>query len=502
MPEYILEMTGIVKEFSGVRALNDANFSLKKGEVHALLGINGAGKSTLIKVISGVNPIDGGQIKINGRSITINGPQDAKKFGIATVYQAPQMIPSFTGYENVFLGNESEEGSKLRYINRKKLKEKAYRILDKFPIELDLNSPVVNLEPVERECIAILRALVQQDISILILDEPTSILSRKEVDILFSLIEALKAEGVAIIYITHRLNEVFKICDRYTIFRNGQHIATHSCEEKNITHNDIAEMMLNESLSQLYPQRCPEYGKETFVVKNLSSKGNFYDVSFSVHEKEIVGIFGLVGSGIDELSKALFGAIKTNAGSICLKGKILSLASCADAIKEGIFLVPGDRHKEGYIGEENISFNITLSRLSGVSRLGILKPKLDKTESITLIDMFELRPRDPNYIVASLSGGNQQKVVMAKGIYTNSDVYLFSEPTSGVDIGAKSLIYQRIRELSKDKSTVVISSDCEEVYGLSDRIIIFYKGRIVLNKRTEDMSLDDALVSGLTGRVA
>lgn len=502
MSENILEMTGIVKKFPGVLALNNADFFLKKGEVHALLGINGAGKSTLIKVISGVNKIDGGEIKFDGLSVELGDTQKSKELGIATVYQAPQMIPSFTGYENVFLGDESEEGSRFPFINRSKLKEKATKVLKKFPIDLDLDKPVSELEPVERECIAILRALVQEDIKVLILDEPTSILSKKEVDTLFSLIEALKSEGVAIVYITHRLDEVFQVCDRYTIFRNGQHISTHSCSEEGITHNDIAELMLNESLSQLYPSRGSEYGDVQFCVDKLTSKGFFEDVSFSVHQKEIVGVFGLVGSGIDELSKALFGAINVDSGTIELKGEKLRLNSCADAIKKGIFLVPGDRHKEGYIGDEKISFNITLSRLAGVSNWGFLKPKLDRDESLDLIDMFELRPRDPDYRVASLSGGNQQKVVMAKGVYTNSDVYMFAEPTVGVDVGAKALIYQRIRDLSKSKSTIVISSDCEEVYGVSDRIIVLFKGRVVLNKRTEEISLDDALVSGLTGEVA
>ena len=499
MEQISLEMKGIVKQFPGVLALDSADFTLKKGEVHALLGINGAGKSTLIKVLSGVYKKDGGSIAINGESVELGDPKASRKLGVATVYQDPQMISSFTGYENIFLGRESEKRGLFPRIERRKLLKRAEALLDKFPVDIDLKVPVSRLEAVEKESIAILRALSQEKMDILILDEPTSILTHKEIQILFERIRHLKENGISIIYITHRLDEVFEVADRFTVFRNGKNVGTHATSEKGMDHNYIAELMLGDKLEKIYPEKSGEKGDCVLEARSLSLGETFREVSFNLNRGEVLGIFGLVGSGIDELSKALFGNLALTGGSLEKGGTSLKLNSCAAALEEKIYLIPGDRRKEGQIGDESIGFNMTLSNINEVSRFGLVRGRAEAEASEKLITALDVRPRDRKKKVGLLSGGNQQKVVIAKGLFTDSDVYIFCEPTVGVDVGAKAGIYQIIRELSQKKGVIVIGSDCEEIYGVCDRAMVLYKGRVVLNKPADQIRLEEMLVHGLTG---
>ncbi|NRB18369.1 MAG: sugar ABC transporter ATP-binding protein [Rhodobacteraceae bacterium] len=499
MQHLSLKMSNITKKFPGVLALDNADFELAKGEVHALLGINGAGKSTLIKVLAGINSIDSGQIWVDGVETVIDGTRRSKELGIATVYQAPEMIPSFSGYENVFLGVESSKRGLFPFINRKALRKKANEVLEEFPIDIDLDKPISDLAPIEREGVAILRALVLENISILILDEPTSILSHREAETLFEMIAAMKGRGVSIIYITHNLEEVFIVSDRFTVFRNGRNVGTYESDRSNYSHNDVAELMLGDKMTSIYPDKSETIGDPLFSIRELSHGTDFQNVSIKFHEREIVGVFGLVGSGIDELCKTMFGDLRPDAGQITVKGKDVALKSCADAINEGIFLVPGDRHAEGYISDESVAFNVTLSKLPGISKFGFVNRKTEKNATLKLIDKLKIAPGDPYGNISKLSGGNQQKAVMAKGFYTESDIYIFQEPTVGVDVGAKALIYRAIRDLSETCATMVISSDCEEVYGIADRIVVIFEGKVVLNAKTSEVSLDDALVHGLAG---
>lgn len=501
MGNTILKMDGITKQFPGVLALDKASFELTRGEVHALLGINGAGKSTLIKVLSGINQIEGGKIWIDGKAVEIDGTTAARKLGVATVYQAPEMVPSFSGYENVFLGNESTRSGFFSYIDRQELRRHANEVLKQFPIDVDLDRPVSELAPIEREAVSILRALVLEDIKILILDEPTSILSHREIQILFSLIRSLKEQGVSIIYVTHNLNEVFEITDRFTVFRAGQNVGTFPSDKATYSHNDIAELMLGNKLQSVYPEASESYGETLFAIEDLAYGQVFEDVTFEVRRNEIVGIFGLVGSGLDELCKTMFGDLRADTGEIRIAGVPQNFRSCADAIDAGIFLVPADRHTEGYFSDESIAFNTTISNLPGVSSRGIVRRKAETNATLALIDELKLAPGDPHGNISKLSGGNQQKAVMAKGFFTDSSVYIFAEPTVGVDIGAKALIYHAIRDLSTRCATIVASSDVEEVYGIADRILVVYEGKVVLNATKTDVSLDDVLVCGLTGEV-
>ncbi len=494
-----LTMRGIVKEFPGVKALNKADFTLEPGKVHALLGINGAGKSTLIKILSGVYQKDDGEILLNGEKIEITNPQSAIEKGIATVYQDPHMIPSFTGYENIYLGFESEKKGLFPRINRKKLRTQAEDLLKRFSVEIDLTKPVSQLSAVEKETIAILRAL-SRDMTVLVLDEPTSILTDKETKILFDLIDTLKAKDISIIYITHRLEEVEQIADHLTVFRGGKNVATLDVKQDGADHYKIAELMLGKKIESVYPDKTPSPGELCLSVKGLSLKGKFRDISLEARKGEVLGIFGLVGSGIDELCKVLFGVFPKSEGLIEIKNCEVSLRSATDAIKKGILLVPGDRREEGLIAEESVKFNVSISNLEKISgKTGLIKSKIENSSVQSLIDILEVSPSDASIEVALLSGGNQQKVVIAKTLFAEGDIYILEEPTIGVDVGAKAGIYKLIRKLSKDKAVIVVSSDCEEIYGNCDRAMVMYKGEAVMNKNIEETKLEELLLCGIKG---
>ncbi len=499
MGEPVLRIEGIKKQFPGVLALQGVNFDLQPGEVHALLGINGAGKSTLIKILSGIYSCDEGEFFLDGSPISISTPQSAKEAGIATVYQDPQMIPSFTGYENIYLGSESESRSVFRLMRRTELRNMARELQRKYPFGVDLTRRVRDLGTVERESIAILRALSRENTRVLILDEPTSILTRREIDILFERIAILQKRGIAVIYITHRLEEVFQIADRFTVLRDGKNVGTFTVSDQ-VDENKIAEMMLGQKLQKVYPEHNTDPGDVVFEVQGLSLAEAYRNINFSVRRGEILGIYGLVGSGFDELCKSLFGILAFDGGVVQLHGKEISIPSASSALKSGVFLVPGDRRVEGQILNETLSFNVTLANLRKISgSLGMIQQRKERQDSKEIIERLQIKANSPGVIVSKLSGGNQQKVVIGKGLYTDSDVYLFEEPTVGVDVGAKSSIYHLIRELSAQKAVLLASSDLEEVYGLSDRILVMYKGGIVLDKPVSRTTLEEVLICGLTG---
>ena len=493
-----LHMEGIVKDFPGLRALDGVEFSLARGEVHALLGINGAGKSTLIKILSGVYRMDAGRISIDGRPVDITSPQAAIDCGVATVYQDPQMVPSFTGYENIFLGAESTRKSIFSRISRPALRARAEALLERFPVEVDLAVPVGELGAVERESIAVLRALAKEKMSILVLDEPTSILTSSEIDVLFKQIRMLSERGISIVYITHRLDEVFQIADRFTVLRDGRNVATCDTNAEGMDHARVAELMLGEELATVYPPKGGGAGDEVMSVTGLSLVDRFEDVSFTACRGSILGIFGLVGSGIDELCKALFGIVPAETGTIAIGGRRVVHRSAADAIGNGLFLIPGDRRSEGQIADESVAFNMTLANLGRITGLtGWVRRRRERRDAGALVEQLAVKTPSVGERVSLLSGGNQQKVVIAKGLYARGDVYVFQDPTVGVDVGAKAGIYQLIRDLSGDKAVIVVGSDCEEVHGLCDRAIVMYKGRVALDKPVADVPLEQMLLAGL-----
>ena len=443
---------------------------------------------------------DAGSIYLDDHLIEIKNAQDAIKQGIATVYQDPQMISTFTGYENIYLGSESEGKGIFSRINRKKLQEKAEKLLERFPVDIDLTKPVIELSAIEKEIIAVLRAL-SKDMSVLVLDEPTSILTETETEILFSLIRLLKERGVSIIYITHRLKEIYQIADRLTVFKDGKNVATLNTNDGGSdNHMAIAELMLGKKLDKIYPKRGKNPGKEIFSVRDLSLNGVFQDVNFSVRKGEIVGIFGLVGSGAEELSKVLFGVLPKTSGAFALNGREIRVRSSTEAINQGIFLIPGDRRQEGQISDEPVFFNVSLSNLKKISgMLGLIRRRSENLSVQQLVDQVKVVPRDIYQNVSAFSGGNQQKVVISKGLFSDAEVYIFAEPTVGVDVGSKTGIYNLIRELSREKGVIIISSDCEEVYGMCDQAMVLYKGAVAMHTDVHECRLEEMLLSGVTG---
>lgn len=372
---YVLEMKGICKNFAGVRALAEAHLAVKSGEAHALLGINGAGKSTMIKVLSGVYTKDSGDIYIDGELAQISNTQDAIHYGISAVYQDPQMIESYTGYENIYLGHEGARTLLLSGVGRRKLRQMARELVQKYPFDIDVVKPVYLMSSVEREIIAILRAL-SKECRILILDEPTSILTEKEKHILFEFIRTLKRNGVCVIYITHHLDKVAQVCESFSVFRNGRNVCCEEIVNGKVDSGHIAELMLGERLEQLYPDRAERFSDDVAMqTQRLTLEGKFRDITLTARKGEVLGVFGLVGSGIDELSKVLFGAMAYSGGQLFKGGRELRLTSPKQAIRSGIFLIPGNRKTEGFLNNISIAFNVTIAKIEKiVKRLWIASP--------------------------------------------------------------------------------------------------------------------------------
>jgi ribose transport system ATP-binding protein len=496
-------MTGMLKRFGPVTALDRADFSLEHGEIHALVGVNGAGKSTLVKILSGIYTPDEGVIEIDGAPCVLETAADAMKAGIAAVQQHPELVGDLSGYENIFLGQESSKGGFFKRVDHAQMRSRANDLIARFPIDIDLAKPVDDLAKVGKEAIAVLHALKQANIKILILDEPTSTFTRVEKAQLFTMMRALRSTGVAIIYITHRLEEVFEIADRFTVFRGGKNIATMSAEESAETRVSIPQLMLQEVLGDVFPAKNAAAGGDIALeVRDLEVPGAFRGVSFAARRGEILGVFGLVGSGIDELAKTLFGAIEPNDGEIRLNGEAVSLSGPRAALREGIFLVPGDRRTEGLVLNRDVIFNTILASLKSASRIwGYLKFGQNRAKVEGLAGQVELSPSNVDRPAMAFSGGNQQKIVVAKGLFSEAKVYIFVEPTVGVDVGAQSKLYRLIRDLSRDAAVIVLSSDCDEVFGLADTMAAMYRGSMPFAP-SRDITRDQLLGGGIMGAKA
>lgn len=491
----VLTMRGIEKRFGDVKALDNVDFDLEAGEIHALLGVNGAGKSTLIKILSGVYVKDTGNIEIGGQAYDLGSPRAAIAAGIAVVQQHPELVGDLTGAENIFLGHESPSPGLFSRIDRRGLVARAQELLSRFPIDIDLTRPVGDMPAVDREIVAILHALRLENARILILDEPTSTLTEREKASLFTMMGMLKARGIAIIYITHRLEEVFEIADRFTVFRGGSNVACYSVADARRQAISIPNLMLDSKTGLTFPPKSTTAGDAVLEVRGLSSP-HFSDVTFTARKGQITGIFGLVGSGVDELSKALFGALPSQ-GEMRLKGQSLHLRSPAEALRAGIFLVPGDRRSEGLTLGSDVTFNTTLAHLGRASSMGFLRFGANRRAARDLAQKVDLQPMRLDRALRGFSGGNQQKVVIAKGLFAQAQCYIFVEPTVGVDIGARSKIYGLMREIAKDAAVIVISSDCDEVHGVADEVMALYKGRPIAA-----LTRDELLHAGIMGDLA
>ena len=497
----LLKVVDIEKSFSSVPVLKKVQLDIKKGEVHALMGENGAGKSTLIKIITGAYTKDSGRIYYNGKEVEINSRVDSQALGIACIYQELSVIPPLTVAQNVLLGKEPKIG-KTPLIDKKKMIDTVQKLIDKYDFPLNPNDTVEQISIGQRQLVEILKAL-SMEASLIIMDEPTASLSGKEAESLFSIINVLRDKGVSILYISHRLEEVYRLADRLTVLRDGKNIAV--LEKSEIIPEQVIQLMIGKSLGERKQEECvlhPVTSEVVLDVQNLTRNGVFSNVSFQAHKGEILGFGGLIGSGRTELVRCIFGADKYNSGSITLDGKPLH-PSTKECILRGFGFVPEDRRNQGFIPLLSVNKNVTLPNYDIVKKSGMVVSEKDEMKICqNAIHDVDIRPADPNKPVGLLSGGNQQKVVLSKWLARDLRVLIVDEPTAGIDVGAKDEIYTILRQLAETGVVViVVSSDLEELTRISHRILIMRKGRIVVEFSNGEITQADILTasSGLLG---
>ena len=472
---YILEMRNIFKSFGGVNALRDVSFQCRPGTVHALVGENGAGKSTLIKILAGALLPDSGEILFKGQKHQSFSTRKALNSGISVIYQELALVSQMTVAENIFLGREPRKYFGI--VDKKRLKIEAKKLLKQLGFEVDMDMEVGEMTVAYQQMVEIAKAL-SKNADLIIMDEPSAILAGHELDQLFLIIESLKKRGVTIIYISHRLEEVFRIANEVTILKDGQLVGTKLI--KDLSRGELVKMMVGRTLEEVFPVSFNQLGNPVLQVEEISTKTILNQASFNLREGEILGVAGMVGSGRTELARAIFGADPLTSGTIKIKGQDVVFKNPADAIRSKISLVPEDRKYHGLFTKLSILNNITLPILSKISRWGFTDKKkeneiVERERQIHSIDMTS-----GNQEVQYLSGGNQQKVVLSKSLQTIPEVIIMDEPTRGVDVGAKFEIYQLIRQLNKDGIAILmISSELPEILGLSDRILVMREGKIV-----------------------
>jgi rhamnose transport system ATP-binding protein len=474
--ETLLKLSGITKSIAGVRALRDVSFDLKAGEVHALVGENGAGKSTLIKVITGAHLPDEGTLEVRGQVVEGNDPVKAKALGIAAIYQQPALFPDLTVAENIALG--LERPSPWRLIGWKGRRERARRLLERIGAAIDPETEVRRLSMPEQQLVEIARAL-GAEAKVVIMDEPTASLTDQEVDHLFRVARELKSQGVGIIYISHRLEELPQVADRVTALRDGSLVGTRGMGE--VSRSDLIRMMVGRELSAVFPKVEVPIGEVVLDVKGLNCRASgVHNVSFQVREGEILGLSGLIGAGRTELACVLFGLTPANSGSILLDGEPVRIGSSGEAVAMGLAYVPEDRRRHGVILEMSVASNTTLATLQSISNLGMLDFSKEREVAINLVERLGVKTPSIDSPVGNLSGGNQQKVALARWLNADPSVLILDEPTQGVDVGAKAEIHKLMGELArKGMAIVMISSELPEILGMSDRIAVMHGGTIV-----------------------
>ena len=489
MGNSLVQMKNIAKSFSGTKVLKGVNLELGHGEILALLGENGAGKSTLMKILSGIYSKDEGEIYLDGELCHFQNPKEAQNKGVAIIHQEMNLCNDLSVSENIFLGREVMDGLRL---NHKKMDEEAQKILDDLGISMKSTELAGNLKVSEQQMVEIAKAL-SQDAKILIMDEPTSALSRKEIEDLFRVIRKLRDEGRGIIYISHRLDELRAIADKVSILRDGENVI--SGDLKDFSIDDIIRHMVGREIQDKFPRILCEKGEEILRVENLNAGPKVRDISFSLYEGEILGIAGLMGAGRTEMTRALFGVDEKTSGKIYLFGEEVKTNTPKDSIELGMALIPEDRRKDGLCTDLSIRENISLPNLDSMKNsLGVLSKDLELKISEDTIKSLNVKAQDREMISKNLSGGNQQKVVLGKWLVRNPKVILFDEPTRGIDIGAKVEIYQIMNELKKKGVGVLfISSEMEEVLGMSDRILIFCDGKITGELSREEANQENIL---------
>lgn len=500
--EYVLEMKDICKSFPGVKVLENVNLQIKPGEVHALMGENGAGKSTLMKILMGIYKADKGSIVLQGQETVIHGPKDAMGKGISMIHQELNTLLDMEVAENVFVGREilKKGFSKMKIVDLDKMRDETARYFREMSIDIDPRAKMRTLSVAEMQLVEIVKA-ISLNSKIIVMDEPTSAITEKEAQVLFAQIDRLKKQGVAIIYISHKMDEIFRISDTITVLRDGQWIGTKPASE--LDDNSLIKMMVGRELTDIYPKEPAPIGDVILEVKDLSRGKKVKNVSLTLRRGEVLGIAGLVGAGRSELVETIFGLYPKTGGEIFLNGKKTDIKNPKEAIKNKIALITEDRKLTGLNLIASVKENISIVSLSKMSKNGIIDKKRENEVAEKYIKELKIKTPNGNAIVGNLSGGNQQKVVLAKWLLDEPEIIIFDEPTRGIDIGAKRDIYLLINELAKEgKAVIVISSEMAEVMGISDRIVVMCEGELKGEVQRDEFSqeLIMSYASNIEGR--
>ncbi|MCM3603007.1 sugar ABC transporter ATP-binding protein [Robertmurraya korlensis] len=496
MSDFVLELRGITKTFPGVKALDNVQFQLRPGEIHALMGENGAGKSTFIKVITGVHQPDEGQMFLNGKEVNFKNPTEAQKVGIAAIYQHVTCYPDLSVTENIFMGHEKiQKGT--RRIRWKEMHEEANRLLKELGASFEAKTIMGTLSVAQQQMVEIAKAL-STNAKIIIMDEPTAALSRNESEDLYRITEKLRDSGTSIIFISHRFEDMYRLASKVTVFRDSKYIGSWGVHD--ISNENLIVAMVGREIKQLFPKVEATIGPEVLRVEGLGKTGFFADVSFTLRKGEILGITGLVGAGRSEVCQAIFGVEPADKGKIFVKGTETRIQTPLQAMNKGIGYLPEDRQQQGLILSWGIDKNITLSSLSLISKKGWMNRKKEDEYANDLSKKVNVKTPSVANLVSSLSGGNQQKVAVAKLLMTGLDIIILDEPTKGVDVGAKSAIYEIISNLAaQGYGVIMVSSEMPEVISMSDRILVMREGRITAEMQakqaTQEAILEAAMAS-------
>ena len=470
--DYILNIEGISKSFPGVKALDSVSFQIERGTIHALVGENGAGKSTLIKILAGIYHAEEGKVLLNGNCAVFRTPHESRMAGIAVVHQEVKLAEPLSVTENLFVGNLMMRG---RLVDWKEMRRRAAETIQNLGVDIDVDAPVESLTVAKKQIVEICRA-VNMNCKLLIMDEPSATLTDRELDIMFGIVKKLRSEGITIIYISHRLDEVFNLADNVTVLRDGKHVSTQPVSS--VSREKLISLMVGRELGQEYPKIAATAGDVILDVRNLCRRGVLHDISFSVRKGEVLGISGLVGAGRTELARAILGIDRIDAGEIYVRGKKVHYRSFREAIHDGFGLIPEDRKLQGLVQIFSVKRNICMVSIDKIIRHGIVREKLETQYAEEYAHKLRVATPTLDTQVQYLSGGNQQKVVVAKWLLQNSEILFLDEPTRGIDVGAKAEIYGLINVLVEQGRTVImISSEMPEILGMCDRIVVLHEGK-------------------------
>ena len=491
MGDFILEVRDVSKIFPGVRALDQVSLRIRKGEIHALVGENGAGKSTLMKILNGNYKKDAGSIYIDGKEAEIRCPDDARRFGISIIFQELNLVPHLSVAENIFMGRLRREGKKL--IDWKQVYQRAGALMERIGYPVDTRTAVEKLSVAQKQMVEIAKAISYSNTKLILMDEPSATLTNRECEKLFEVIRSLKEQGISVIYISHKLEEIAELCEWVTILRDGKIIDTGAVSD--FTKDDMISKMIGREISDKFPARSSKPGdKEILRVEGLSRHGVISDISFSLREGEVLGFAGLVGAGRTEIARAVIGMDYTDMGEIYVEGKRARIRSPKDALRSGIAYLSEDRKQEGLVLKAPVKWNISMANMSRILSAGMVNEKKDEAIADEMIDKILIKTPSREQYAMNLSGGNQQKVVVAKWLNTDAKIFIFDEPTRGIDVGAKYEIYVLINELVQEgKSVILISSELPEVLEMCDRVLVINKGKLAAELTGENMNAQSVM---------